>query len=86
MSEAPIGHRVGKWLISGPLKAGQNRVTFASKGGKDALHLIAAARVTVSPDAGLANACNRWGSSLSIVRRDHDVVPEGAAGYVRKTC
>ncbi|MEV6643704.1 endo alpha-1,4 polygalactosaminidase [Amycolatopsis sp. NPDC051371] len=37
-------------------------------------------------DAGLANACDRWGGSLSIVRRDHDVVPEGEAGYVRKTC
>lgn len=37
-------------------------------------------------DAGLANACDRWGGSLSIVRRDHDVVPEGEGGYVRKTC
>jgi hypothetical protein len=37
-------------------------------------------------DAGLANACDRWGSSLSIVRRDLDVVPKGEAGYVRKTC
>ena len=37
-----------KWQISGPLKAGQNRLTFASK-GKDAVHLIAAARVTGNP-------------------------------------
>jgi hypothetical protein len=37
-----------KWQISGPLNAGQNRVTFASK-GKDAIHLIAAARVTGNP-------------------------------------
>ncbi|OXM54909.1 endo alpha-1,4 polygalactosaminidase [Amycolatopsis alba] len=37
-------------------------------------------------DAGLANACDRWGGSLSIVRRDRDVVPAGASGYVRKTC
>jgi hypothetical protein len=37
-----------KWQISGPLKAGENRVTFASK-GKDAVHLIAAARVTGNP-------------------------------------
>lgn len=37
-------------------------------------------------DEGLATACTRWGGSLSIVRRDRDVVPEGAAGYVRKTC
>ncbi|MFC3456511.1 endo alpha-1,4 polygalactosaminidase [Amycolatopsis speibonae] len=37
-------------------------------------------------DAGLANACDKWGGSLSIVRRDHDVLPAGASGYVRKTC
>lgn len=37
-------------------------------------------------DKGLANACARWGGALSIVRRDHDVVPKGEAGYVRKTC
>src|SRR3954471_5618809 len=37
-----------KWQISGPLKAGQNQLTFASK-GKDAVHLIAAARVTGNP-------------------------------------
>lgn len=36
-------------------------------------------------DGGLKTACSRW-SSLSIVRRDHDVVPKGEAGYVRKTC
>jgi hypothetical protein len=36
--------------------------------------------------AGLANACDRWGGSLSIVRRDRDVVPQGESGYVRKTC
>ncbi len=36
-------------------------------------------------DAGLKTACSRW-SSLSIVRRDLDVVPKGEAGYVRKTC
>jgi hypothetical protein len=39
-----------KWQISGPLNAGQNRITFASKGNKkDAIHLIAAARVTGNP-------------------------------------
>jgi hypothetical protein len=37
-------------------------------------------------DAGLANACDRWGGSLSIVRRDLDVVPKGESGYIRKTC
>ncbi|MBB5858334.1 hypothetical protein HDA45_008421 [Amycolatopsis umgeniensis] len=37
-------------------------------------------------DTGLANACDRWGASLGIVRRDRDVVPEDASGYVRKTC
>jgi hypothetical protein len=36
-------------------------------------------------DAGLKTACSRW-SSLSIVRRDRDVVPQGESGYVRKTC
>ncbi|MEV7040770.1 endo alpha-1,4 polygalactosaminidase [Amycolatopsis sp. NPDC051061] len=36
-------------------------------------------------DSGLKTACSRW-SSLSIVRRDLDVVPKGEAGYVRKTC
>jgi hypothetical protein len=38
-----------KWQISGGLKPGQNRLTFTSKGGKDAIHLIAAARVTGNP-------------------------------------
>ncbi|AHH99022.1 endo alpha-1,4 polygalactosaminidase [Kutzneria albida] len=37
-------------------------------------------------DAGLRTACDRWGGSLSIVRRDHGVAPAGASGYVRKTC
>ncbi|GAA5153980.1 endo alpha-1,4 polygalactosaminidase [Amycolatopsis dongchuanensis] len=36
--------------------------------------------------AGLKNACDRWGGSLSIVRRDRDVVPAGSPGYVRETC
>ncbi|MDT7798353.1 MAG: hypothetical protein QOI78_1786 [Actinomycetota bacterium] len=36
-------------------------------------------------DGGLKTACSRW-SSLSIVRRDLDVVPKGESGYVRKTC
>ncbi len=36
-------------------------------------------------DSGLKTACSRW-SSLSIVRRDLDVVPKGESGYVRKTC
>jgi hypothetical protein len=34
----------------------------------------------------LSNACSRWGSALSIVRRDQNVVPEGTDGYLRKTC
>jgi hypothetical protein len=34
-----------KWQISGPLAAGSNRITFVSKGG-NALHLIAAIRIT----------------------------------------
>ncbi|OLR93475.1 endo alpha-1,4 polygalactosaminidase [Actinokineospora bangkokensis] len=36
-------------------------------------------------DEGLANACAKWGS-LSIVRRDKDVLPQGSAGYVRESC
>jgi hypothetical protein len=35
---------------------------------------------------GLQKACSGWGSQLSIVRRDVDVVPLGTSGYVRKTC
>ena len=35
---------------------------------------------------GLSNACSRWGSALSIVRRDQDVVAEGTDGYLRETC
>jgi hypothetical protein len=35
---------------------------------------------------GLSKACSGWGSTLSIVRRDRDVVPAGSAGYVRQTC
>jgi plastocyanin len=51
-----------KWQISGPLKAGQNKVTFTSKGGKDAIHLIAAARVTGNPSkAQIAKAFERNG-------------------------
>ncbi|MEA2430202.1 MAG: hypothetical protein QOF65_2081 [Thermoleophilaceae bacterium] len=34
-----------KWQINGPLKAGANRLTFVSKGGPDAVHIIAAARL-----------------------------------------
>jgi hypothetical protein len=34
-----------KWQINGPLQAGSNRLTFVSKGGKDAIHIIAAARL-----------------------------------------
>jgi hypothetical protein len=37
-------------------------------------------------DEGLANACQRWGSAVSIVRRDRSVVPPGQPGYVRRTC
>jgi hypothetical protein len=37
-----------KWEVSGPLKSGENEVTFASK-GKSALHEITAVRVTGNP-------------------------------------
>ncbi|MGW1751376.1 endo alpha-1,4 polygalactosaminidase [Streptomyces sp. NPDC002092] len=35
---------------------------------------------------GMAKACTNWGGSLSIVRRDESVVPEGTGGYVHQTC
>ncbi|POX47178.1 endo alpha-1,4 polygalactosaminidase [Streptomyces sp. Ru72] len=35
---------------------------------------------------GLSKACSGWSSTLSIVRRDRDVVPKGARGYLRQTC
>ncbi|MYV96896.1 endo alpha-1,4 polygalactosaminidase [Streptomyces sp. SID3343] len=35
---------------------------------------------------GLSTACRKWGDSLSVVRRDLDVVPVGTKGYVRQTC
>ncbi|MEU9169099.1 endo alpha-1,4 polygalactosaminidase [Streptomyces sp. NPDC048420] len=35
---------------------------------------------------GLAKACATWSSTLSVVRRDEEVVPEGADGFLRETC
>ncbi|WP_328976192.1 endo alpha-1,4 polygalactosaminidase [Streptomyces canus] len=35
---------------------------------------------------GLATACATWSSTLSVVRRDEEVVPEGADGFLRETC
>jgi hypothetical protein len=35
---------------------------------------------------GLQKACSSWGSQLSVVRRDVDVVPKGTSGYLRQTC
>ncbi|MFF7933001.1 endo alpha-1,4 polygalactosaminidase [Streptomyces sp. NPDC007940] len=35
---------------------------------------------------GLTRACADWSSTLSVVRRDEDVVPEGAGGFLRETC
>ncbi|MGW5658787.1 endo alpha-1,4 polygalactosaminidase [Streptomyces sp. NPDC003758] len=35
---------------------------------------------------GLSAACSDWSSTLSIVRRDRDVAPKGASGYLRQTC
>ncbi|WP_409465105.1 endo alpha-1,4 polygalactosaminidase [Amycolatopsis sp. GA6-003] len=37
-------------------------------------------------DAGLRNACAKWGATLSVVQRDRDVTPKGDPAYVRKTC
>jgi hypothetical protein len=38
-----------KWDIKGTLKPGDNRLTFVSKGGPDALHFIAAVRLKGNP-------------------------------------
>ncbi|MFF0083221.1 endo alpha-1,4 polygalactosaminidase [Streptomyces canus] len=35
---------------------------------------------------GLTSACATWSSTLSVVRRDEEVVPEGADGFLRETC
>ncbi|WP_194238393.1 endo alpha-1,4 polygalactosaminidase [Streptomyces spongiae] len=35
---------------------------------------------------GMSKACSGWGSTLSVVRRDQDVVAEGSDGYLRRTC
>ncbi|WP_416977507.1 endo alpha-1,4 polygalactosaminidase [Streptomyces sp. T028] len=35
---------------------------------------------------GLSQACSGWGDTLSVVRRDAEVVPEGSDGYVHETC
>ena len=35
---------------------------------------------------GMSKACSTWSSQLSIVRRDQDVAPKGASGYLRETC
>ncbi|MFG2729294.1 endo alpha-1,4 polygalactosaminidase [Streptomyces canus] len=35
---------------------------------------------------GLTTACATWSSTLSVVRRDEEVVPEGADGFLRETC
>ncbi|WP_406631030.1 endo alpha-1,4 polygalactosaminidase [Amycolatopsis sp. WGS_07] len=37
-------------------------------------------------EAGLRNACAKWGNTLSVVRRDRDVTPKGNSAYVRETC
>jgi hypothetical protein len=37
-------------------------------------------------DKGLSKACSEFGDTLSVVRRDLDVSPEGSSGYVRETC
>jgi hypothetical protein len=35
---------------------------------------------------GMSKACSGWSSTLSIVRRDEQVVPKGTSGYLRRTC
>jgi hypothetical protein len=35
---------------------------------------------------GLTTACAAWSSTLSVVRRHEEVVPEGAGGFLRETC
>jgi hypothetical protein len=50
------------WQISGALKPGDNRLTFVSKGGPDALHLIAAVRLNgKASDAQIAKALKSQG-------------------------
>jgi hypothetical protein len=57
-----------KWQISGPVKAGENRLTFVSKGAKDAIHLIAAVRVNGHPsDAAIAKALKSNGKPPAFV-------------------
>src|SRR5438445_518801 len=33
---------------------------------------------------GMAAACSGWGSTLSVVRRDEQIVPKGSSGYVHQ--
>ncbi|MET7688196.1 endo alpha-1,4 polygalactosaminidase [Streptomyces sp. NPDC005483] len=35
---------------------------------------------------GLTTACADWSGTLSVVRRDEEVAPEGADGFLRETC
>ncbi|MFH8386775.1 endo alpha-1,4 polygalactosaminidase [Kitasatospora sp. NPDC018058] len=37
-------------------------------------------------EQGLQVACTTWGTRISIVRRDLDVVPPSSPGYLRQTC
>lgn len=35
---------------------------------------------------GFNSACSSWGKKLSVVKRDEDVQPKGASGYVYRSC
>ncbi|MFF4845465.1 endo alpha-1,4 polygalactosaminidase [Streptomyces collinus] len=35
---------------------------------------------------GFTSACSAWGKKLSVARRDSDVQPRGASGYVYRSC
>jgi hypothetical protein len=48
VTAAAAGKDHFKWQIDGSLKAGQNRITFVSK-GKDTIHFVGAVRVTGNP-------------------------------------
>ncbi|GGU70731.1 hypothetical protein GCM10010211_40530 [Streptomyces albospinus] len=37
-------------------------------------------------DKDFTTACRKWGGTLSVIRRDHDVTTPGTEGYVYRTC
>jgi len=67
VTAATAGKDKFKWQVSGSLKAGENDVTFASK-GKDTLHLIGAFRLKKKvPKAEIIKALNANGKPAPFV-------------------